>query len=695
MSNAGGAALHAGADYQQRISALLLICMYSRFDLSQLLGYGSPLTPATVSYETSSAVDDINVKCREGTDVLIQAKRSLSLSSLPQSEFVGVINQFVSSFVSSPEARHIYLLIASTRSSHRITRDLKKILDSIRYNDAAFRDNPLSQQELGVLTAYKQSFETCYKIYSRNDPSEETFIAFSKKAMVQSWDVESGTSLEKVAILLLHSLRFAIPQLIWPYLIAQSLQYASQRMSVDQNGIIHTLERYKMGDMSPNEMEPLINELLAPCLIDVEKIPVGKEVLLVSSFTNDAVQVLVECFRFDDAGQKRALINGSEAMLAEGDIRVPIIQRFASKEAFTRFCELRPDLIEGKKLVLMETDGMAGVEDSSAARAHRNFCIKLLRENKQLAKCLHSGRSCLGGTAYLVELDSPSLPPAVGLVRAEELRPLDRILGISYHQENTEKKIPNFDLGTWLAAIVKGQGLLRGIQQIQGVSNKHIVVGWNDANPNESSYSYCVKLTLEDGGFKYCYVRGKVERLPKYEAEARCQYFNETIIKTKDSDNPWCMTSENWSVGTRSMLESIRGADESILKVLSAEVCKYSDILGRTYNRNDSYYAPLCVVRNPSTDRILNFGNAVPLVSDPFALDHLLQNWSTAGIDAGSVMLSILKNDYEFDDFMREVFRDNLTPVIDPMLAPDGTPTGGIVIETFEQLEKRAKKAQQ
>lgn len=223
MANAGGAALRAGVNYQQRISALLLISLYTQFDLSQLLGHTSPLTPSVVSYETSLAVDDSNVICKEGTELFIQAKRSLSLSVSETSEFYSVISQFVRDFISFPHSDRLYLLITSSSSSRRITHDLKKILESIRLNDLAFQNNPLSKQESGVLTTYRSVFNACYKQHDTTEPTDTDFIAFSRKVMIHVWDVEAGMSFEKIAILLLHSKGFGIPQLIWNHLIAQSV----------------------------------------------------------------------------------------------------------------------------------------------------------------------------------------------------------------------------------------------------------------------------------------------------------------------------------------------------------------------------------------------------------------------------------------------------------------------------------------
>lgn len=692
MSNAGGAAVHAGVNYQQRISAILLISLYSKFDLSNFFEHTTPLTPEAVSYETAAAIDDINIKCKEATEVFIQAKRSISLSERDTSEFVSVIDQFVRSFLMHPSSDHLYILITSPSSSKRVIYDLKKILDSIRLNDTAFESNPLSKQESTVLATYKSVFSACYKKHSETEETDAVFVDFSKKVMVLAWDVESGMSFEKVAIVLLHSNGFSIPQLIWNHLIAQSVYYASQRMSLDYMGIKGILDKYKFEDMSADEIEPLINELLGPGLIDVEKMPVGKEVLLVASFKEEVNVILVECPRFDKNGDKRKLIEGANVLLDNGKTQVPIIQRFASVEAFKHFCNQNPEIATDKSLGIMSIGDTKNIENSMAARSYRDICTKLFRDNKQLDKCLHSGRSCLTNNAYLVELDSPALPPAVGLVCADELRPLDRILG--FRESNTDEDLPNIDLAAWLTAIQKGQGLVNSVHDMP-IMEQQIIVGWNDANPNESSYRYCIKFSMEDGSFKYSYIRGKIHRLPKYEAEAQNVFFNKKIIEMNDAGNPFCLNSETWAIGPISFLEQTKKSNEVILKVVQAEVCKYSDILGKTYNRCENYYAPLCSIRSASTDQTLVLDKMVPLLSDPFSLNKMLINWAKVGIEIGDVVLSVIKNDYEFDDFIREIMKDGLMPVIDPLMHEDGSAAGGIMIKTIEELKQEAKNAEE
>ena len=688
MANAGGAAVHAGVDYQQRVSAILLVCLHAKYDVSQLFGHTSPITPEVISYETSASIDDINVLSKERPEIYIQAKRSLSLSSSDTSEFKSVIDQFVRQHIANKQGTHIYALITSSAASRRITQDLKKILVSIQMNDSSFLNNPLSKQEKDVLKRYKTTVNVCYRTHMGEDVSDDDFIAISKKVSVLTWDVEHGMSFEKIAMVLLHANGFKMPELVWKYLIAQSVYYASQRMTVNYSGIEGILNRYKMQEVEPAQAEILINELLAPIVVDLEKLPTGKEVLLISSFTEDADLMLVECFRFDDSGQKRIHFEGEYVRWKGQDKKSKLIQRFASISAFEVFCKHDPSVISGKRIAIVPANGIEGVENSFHAEKQRKQCIKLLNNNNQLSKCLHSGKSCLTSNAYIVELDAPGLPATVGLVLENELRSLDRILGANFTEDFEKKELPNFDHGIWIASIHRGQGLVRSLEEGLEVGNKQPVVVWNDANPNSSSYSYCVKFNMADDSFKYCFLRGKIERLPKNEAEQRCQFINDRLKEEREKGDPRCLTSESWTFANKSILESISLPNEDIVEVISAEVAKYSEIIGQTYNRSENYYAPLCVVRDEESELPLCLGSFVPLLSDPFHADELIQNWREAGIEIGNVYLAVLKNDYEFDDFVRQVFKDNFTPVIDPTMHPDGAAKSGTIIKNMDTFEE-------
>lgn len=78
-SNAGGAATHAGVDFQQRLAAWFAVAMLARLDVSPTLAAPMAIVIEGISMETADCVDDIVLHCASDLRVFVQAKTSPSL----------------------------------------------------------------------------------------------------------------------------------------------------------------------------------------------------------------------------------------------------------------------------------------------------------------------------------------------------------------------------------------------------------------------------------------------------------------------------------------------------------------------------------------------------------------------------------------------------------------------------------------
>ena len=151
MSNGGGgAATNSGIDFQQRIAALVLSHMLVDVNNYSALQLGDELNVNEVRFETNNNIDDLVLQTTSGR-VLIQAKRSLSLSDSTNSEFSAVLKQFVAQYVDDNANTDTYLLATSSRSSQRITKELRKLTEAARLNETGSTDNPLTKAEEEVL----------------------------------------------------------------------------------------------------------------------------------------------------------------------------------------------------------------------------------------------------------------------------------------------------------------------------------------------------------------------------------------------------------------------------------------------------------------------------------------------------------------------------------------------------------------
>ncbi|NNB86078.1 NACHT domain-containing protein [Corallococcus exiguus] len=239
MSNSGGgAATHGGIEFQQRVSAWFAVALLKGKDLAQDLELGAPFVSESLSWETSAAIDDLLLRAGSHS-LLVQVKRSLNLSSGEDSEFRSVLDQFVSRFLVHPGESEHFVLIVSPRASQRIKDDLKKLLLSIRLNEAGYADNPRSKQEDKVLQDFRQEVADAFMALDSLPMTEERFVHFCKKVRVVVMDVEANAPHEQSALMMLGD----IPRigdsapLVWPLVIAQCLRFGTGRLSCTRNAL--------------------------------------------------------------------------------------------------------------------------------------------------------------------------------------------------------------------------------------------------------------------------------------------------------------------------------------------------------------------------------------------------------------------------------------------------------------------------
>ncbi len=686
--SAAGSATNSGIEYQQRVLALFLISLYSQFDISQLLNINDRLIIKSISCETSRTVDDLNIVCENNNILMLQIKRKFSLSEKNDSEFEKIIEQFFADYISSSQEEVRYLIITTSDTSKNIRYDLRKIFNSIRLNDTGFKENILNEREKKTFKILESVFDRLFNIRSLIDCNQkEVFTNFCKKIFVSIIDVEKDMTTEKIAIMLLHSCGFNMPELLWNYLISQSLYFSSNRMSVNFDGVNSVLKKFLLNEKCKNDVEIQLNELLKPIILNEHELSAGKDVFLIESFFENFDFAIIELQRFDFEGKRLINFEGDFLLLPHEGVRAKVIRRFSTRIGLHRYIEDNKKYFNDRKVFLIKTEYTEDVENISASIKHRNYCLELLAKNKALGNCLHSGKNCFSGTCYMIEVDYPNHPHAIGLVREEYLKPLDRILGKAIIQENNNYIPSEINSIEWIGLLYRGQGMIKSIPKFRrAINNKFLMVGWNESNQLYVEYNYCIRNNLKDGSSTYAYSRGKIQRFPRYEADSNAKNINTIISKYKKNRDPWCISSKNWTTGKYSQLIKIKEDDEEIIEIESVEVCRYSNLLGELYNRYDNYYAPLCIMLDKHTEQILIIGNIVPLISNPFNIKKIIASWEKVNLFTGEYSLCVIHNDYEFDKHIRSIMSDNFTPVIDPAFTIDGKLDNGIVINDLNKI---------
>lgn len=689
-----GAGTNSGIDYQQRVSALFLAYMFSGLDIADILNMHDSLVVQEIHFETDNPIDDLNIICQNDNILLFQIKRALSLSNNPESEFYKTIAQFVRQFVRHKRYSTKYILVTSSDASKKILKELKKILESIRLNDVSFAQNPLNDSEANTYEKYLYLFQHIFTQETRANPSTKDFIEFSKLTYITCIDVEQDMPLEKAAIMILKSKGVFSPGIIWSLLIKNSLYYASKRMSVNLDAINNLLNRYilkKEGNINDELLS--IEDELPPEIIFAGEFAVGKEVLLVEQPLDDdetetkTTYMIIELFRFDDACNKKIeFFDIDKALFPGNSTALTVIHRCSSQSGMERFIsEQEESFFKDKEIILVPANGIEQIEKSECARIYREYCDQLLKENKNLLKCLHCNKGMTSGEVYLVEIDEQDLKAAIGSVHSSCLRPIDRVLAkLTLDLSEELKSLKNFDFKRWIKLVVKGQGAFRNLSNIPSAFSP--IIAWSSDEEYDADYSYCIRYTLSDGSIDYVSNRGKIVRYSKVHAEEDVKFFEESRKAQKAQNDPSCVTTKSGLFGKYSLLLSAQKEDDEILEVISYEMVKYSNLIKNVYNDDRTFYAPVCLLRHPETEQIVNLANLIPVIIDPFRSQKLVMNWNDAGFDVPDWELKIVQDDKDFDNYMRMFFGHSMTPIVEPMFDKNANLVKGVFFGHMEQM---------
>jgi predicted RNA binding protein with dsRBD fold (UPF0201 family) len=679
-----GAGTNIGIDYQQRISSLVLLYMYKEYDLDTLFNVGSKLLAETVCFESNEKIDDLVILCENSSKNYLQIKKKLHFSDKTESEFYSIIKQFVAQHIKSSHYVEHYFLVTSTETSKKVRKELNKILENCRLNNTLTNEE-LNQSELKTLDEYKNLIRNIYMELQNEDISDTEILSLSKKIYVSEIDVYHNSTYEKTAFLLLSSLNFIEPELVWSLLVKNSLTYASQRMTIDKKRIKDILNKFTLEQSDPvtnqNELQLAINNYVIE-----NDFACGKDVIITESFKPEleADYFLIELFRFDDDCGSRLKYNNESVIFKDGQ-EYRLIFRSSSVNGALRFIEQNKKMFENKSLCHITSEAMDTVEESACVILHKKKLKTIIESNKIIRNCLHCERTIDDTDSVIVEIDNLFQAENVGIVHMSCLRPIDRVIGTIKIPSKTSK-IPNIDIHRWIDLLIKGQGQLNQLRD-SNIKRPILIIAWDPTPPYDFDYKYCIKCILEDGSTVFVYRRGKIQRFSISEAQEKIDFFNDEMEKANSQKDPWCYTDKDLTFARYSQLLQHKNENEKILKIKSASISKYSSLDAKVFNRDIFYYAPLCLLMSEDSEEIVNLNNILPLISDPFSYEDIISSWASLEIALPTIKLKIIKSDEEFDSLIKTFIQDGLTPVIDPIFDMKGELVKGFVIADINQLD--------
>ncbi len=680
---ASGSATNAGIDYQQRVAAWFLVALLFNHDISSGLDLPEPSYIKEIAYETAESIDDLRLQLTNQNSIYLQIKRALSLSTSTNSDFYKTIKQFVKQFVLNKSSKDIFMLITSSDSSSKILRDLVKILGSTRLNDENYIQNPLSKSEHDTYEKYQQVAKDIFKEQTTRDMTPEEFTEFSKKVFIASFDIEEGKTLEKSVIIFLLDKTLISPELFWGLLIKNSLIYSSKRLSLNKEGLKEAVKKYLKG---PGKNQIDIEEFDTPAftsLIAETNIPSGKEVLLIKSFVDDFDYMIVELFRFNDDGSKKFEFFDDKCLLSDKTTVWTVLHRAATYKGMVRFLSENMSLLQGSRGFLdVPANDIEDVESTPHAQAYAELCQALFKRNKSPLTCLHCGKAVREKTNSIVEIDDNELEHLVGTVHNECCRPIDRVTGTikSWFSEKYDF-LKNFDGLTWSRAIIEGQSVFNNSRLFTSGD----YYAWNPEYQDNKEEFYCIKVSLEDGSYRYIKQRGKVSRFSEQVAKEHAQFFNNSFEEGRERKDPLCYTSVHDTFGPYSILISKKDDNEVCLECLSAEPVRYSNLIGKIYNESKNFYAPLCLLVHSKTKEWITINSHIALLTDPLRLMDFIENWKKAGIEIDEYEIEIIEDDEEFDNKMREFFKAHLNVIVDPLIDQQKRFVKGIPVINYQE----------
>lgn len=694
MNNGAGMATNAGINYQQRVSASFLMLMLINNDISIFVNHPTfkDKKIENLQLEGTDKIDDLIILLNDNHKLFFQIKRSVNLSDSKQSDFYKTIDQFIQQFLNY-STKESFLLVTTSYSSSKITRDLKKIIDTIRLNNSILFLNSLNKSEQESFSKYNKVVKYLFKKYTKRDILESEFIDFSKKIFILNFDIEENSTMEKAVFSLMSNNVIINPTILWDILISHCLKYASQRMTISY---INCKEIYKDYLITKNSNKNNNIEILDDFLIpefEQMNIASGKEVLIcrpsdiLPTEDKEGMNIdfyIIELFRFDENGNKKVKFTNTHCILSDNISSFEVVYRASSNIKVEKFIEKNQILFRDKSIVMIPANGIDYIESSLSAKAYSEKLMQKLKSHREYLKCIECGKPISENNSKLVEIDEQESDNNIGLIHDNCFRPTLRVLGNIkselFRDYNTLKK---FDWKLWVKKIIEGQGLFNTEIIRNEKSVMHIL--WNSTVEYNTKFDYCVKEHLEDNTYQYVLRRGKVECFRKQDAETGILRLNKQLAEKESIGDYICVTNKEKVFSTYSALKDKIDIDDKLIKVVRYSVEKVTPQIIDEYSIIENYYAPLFYILEGENQELFTFEDKVILLNDPLLFTNYLDNWKdNLDICISNYELVIIEDDNHFDNFMHSVYKKEMNAVINPQFDSDGNLMKGFLIEKFE-----------
>lgn len=684
-------ATNAGIDFQQRVSAFMMILMEFEIDISIVLQLNSKEKIIELNFEACENIDDLVMTLESGKKIYFQMKRTISLSENENSEFYGVCTQFVKQYLTQNSNDIAYILCTRSEASHAITVKLKRVLEGIRLAHDLKVINGLNKEEKSIFDKLCNNIKKIYKSIKQQDISNDELLELLLRIYVEIFDIESGEDYEKNIKLILFNKVHVDTELFWRALIAKAMDYGANRRCVSKDVLNNQFDIYlSENHVSENTSEQFLTQTWANDVKDLEVkldcvVAIPTEATTQEMDLKENTVFAFELYRFDDSERKKNLMYETPNIMKwSNGIEFHVLFRCSTQDRFHKYIEEELSQIVDNKYELVYWPIKKLCDDTEVELLHKEILIKSLESQKE-CKCINCGKAIFEDNAYIIEIDNQECTNTAGMVHNTCVRPVDRIIGeIKIPKIENYTYLKNFDINTWSKLIRKGKQAWENIDNMDSKCTSMVI----DTDEVFHDGNYCICHILKNGDKRYSTNRGVIDRLSKREAEKLQQVYNDSFMEGRDANNPFGYSSESFTFGKYEYLIEQFGDKESFIECVEAKMELYNEVIAKIYNDCETYYAPIIYLTIDGEPLVLpNY--CFPMITNLFDLQKYLDNWRNMGIDISDYEVCIIKDDNEFILKMISLITNHVRPIVNGLFSLNGKLLRGI--EMYLMWEVKAE----
>ncbi|MDD3279563.1 MAG: hypothetical protein PHG16_11915 [Lachnospiraceae bacterium] len=683
-------ATNAGIDFQQRVSAYMMMLMEFDMDISLALQLNRNDKIEELNFESSESIDDLVITLDSGKRIYFQAKRTISLSDSIDSEFYGVCTQFVKQYLKQNGNDIAYILATRSETSKSITVKLKRILEGIRLANNLQVIEDLNQEERKIFDKICNNIKRIYKDLKKENISDENLLNIFLRIYIEMFDIENGEEYEKTIKLILFNLISVDAELFWRTLISKAVEYGANRIHLSKQALKEQCRSYLEANKGTKSefSEQFFKVSWKGGFRNIE-VQVDYVIAIPTKETEEAMELenktvfVFELYRFDNSKKKDSLkyIPPDRMKWKEG-FEFEVWFRCATKERCHKYVEHELSEKIGDSYEVVVWPIKEHFDCTDVEILHKDVLLKSL-DNQKECICANCGKAIFDDDPYLIEIDNEECSDMVGMVHHNCIRPVDRIVGeIIIPQIEDFSYLKHFDINTWGKLIKKGKQAWNNIEKMATRCPQMTI----DTDEVFHDGNYCLYHILENGDKKYLTNRGVIDRISKREAELLQQKFTTQMKEAKAKGNPFGYSSKSFIYGPYAQIIEQVGDREEFIECVETKVALYNEFVARIYNDCETYYAPIIYLSVDGEPFILP-NDFFPMVVNPFELPKYIKNWEKMGFAMPDYEVCIIRNDNEFILKMVCLITNHILPVVNGMFGSDGSMIRGIHMHLMWELQ--------